>query len=52
MKQLAIINPEHVSEEEVKTYATREAARAIVIDAEGKIALLHVSNKGYYKLLI
>lgn len=50
MKELKILNPEDVSEEEVKSYLTREAARAIVIDANGMIALLHVSKKNYYKL--
>lgn len=50
MKQLAILNPENASQAEVETYAVREAARAIVVDAEGKIALLRVSTKGYYKL--
>lgn len=50
MKELAIINPENVSEEEVSTYRTREAARAVVFDADGKIALLHVIKKNYYKL--
>lgn len=50
MKQLAIINPENVSEEEIKSYRVREAARAIVVDEEGKIALLHVSKANYYKL--
>ncbi len=50
MKELARINPENVSEEEVRGYRVREAARAIVTDADGKIALLHVSKKNYYKL--
>jgi len=50
MKQLLLINPENVTEEEVKNYPVREAVRAIVLDADNKIALLHVSNKGYYKL--
>lgn len=50
MKELAIINPENVSEEEVLSYRTRESARAVVFDADGKIALLHVTKKNYYKL--
>ena len=50
MKELAIINPENASEEEAQSYRIREAARAIVIDADGKVALLHVSKKNYYKL--
>jgi len=50
MKNLKLINPENVSEEEVKSYSVREAGRAIVIDEGGKIALLHVTKKNYYKL--
>lgn len=50
MKQLALINPEDVSEEEANTYATREAARAIVVDSDNKIALLYVAREDYYKL--
>ena len=50
MKELKLINPENVSEEEVIAYKTREASRAVVIDEDGKIALLHVSNEHYYKL--
>jgi len=50
MKQLQIINPENVTEDEVKNYRVREAARAVVIDQDGKIAMLHVSKENYYKL--
>jgi 8-oxo-dGTP pyrophosphatase MutT (NUDIX family) len=50
MKQLRIINPENVSEEEIKDYRAREAARAVVFDENGKIALLHVSKENYYKI--
>ncbi|MEK7564351.1 MAG: NUDIX domain-containing protein [Patescibacteria group bacterium] len=50
MKLLKLINPENVSEEEVKSYPVREAVRAIVVDEDGKIALLHVTEKNYYKL--
>lgn len=50
MKLLKLINPENVSEEEVKNYKIREAARAIVFDKEGNIALLYVSKANYYKL--
>jgi 8-oxo-dGTP pyrophosphatase MutT (NUDIX family)/ribosomal protein S18 acetylase RimI-like enzyme len=34
---------------EVK-YEVRKSARAILIDAHGKVALLHVAKEGYYKL--
>lgn len=50
MKELALINPENVSEDEANTYPIREAARAVVIDKDGMIALLHVSKEKYYKL--
>ena len=50
MKQLLLLNPEHASEEEVARYPVREAARAIVLDAENNVALLRVANKNYYKL--
>lgn len=50
MKLIRIINPENVSEEEVKSYRTREAGRAVVFDDDNKVALLHVANENYYKL--
>lgn len=50
MKELLVLNPETASEEEIRAYPVREAARAIVIDSGGKIALLHVTNHAYYKL--
>ena len=50
MKLLKTINPENVSEEEVKSYRTREAGRAVVFDKDGNVALLHVTNENYYKL--
>lgn len=50
MKIIKIINPENVSDEEVKKYRVREAGRAVVIDEDGMIALLHVSKESYYKL--
>lgn len=50
MKNLGILNPENVSEAEAQAYPVREAARAIVLDSENKIALLHVSKRNYYKL--
>ena len=50
MKQIVLLNPDGVSEEEVKSYRVREAARAVAVDGDGKIALLHVSKDGYYKL--
>lgn len=50
MKELVLINPKSVSEEEVKSYPTREAVRAVVVDDDNQIALLYVSKEDYYKL--
>jgi ADP-ribose pyrophosphatase YjhB (NUDIX family) len=50
MKQLKVLNPENVSEEEVKTYDSRDTARAVVLDDDGNIAMLYVSNLNYYKI--
>ncbi|MFA4999600.1 MAG: NUDIX domain-containing protein [Parcubacteria group bacterium] len=50
MKLIKLINPENVSEEEVKNYETREAGRAVVFDEDDKIALLYVRQEDYYKL--
>lgn len=50
MNQLKLINPENVSEEELKNFKVREAVRAVVIDKDNKIALLYVSKENYYKL--
>src|SRR3989344_7786927 len=50
MKQLLLLNPEDVTEAEASNYPVREAARAIVRDADGMFALLHVAKDGYYKL--
>lgn len=50
MNILCELNPENATEEEVGSWYVREAARAVVLDSEGKIALLHVAHKNYYKL--
>ncbi len=50
MKDLGLINPRSISHEEAATYALREAARAIVVDGDGLIALLYVTRDNYYKL--
>lgn len=50
MESLAIINPENVSEIEVNSYPVRNAARAVVIDADNLIGLLYVANGQYYKI--
>ena len=50
MKKIALINLENVSEQESSTYRIREAARAVVFDENEKVALLHATKNGYYKL--
>lgn len=50
MKQIAFLNPENVSEDELKTYSLREAARAVVLDDDNNVALLHATATDYYKL--
>lgn len=50
MREFEIRNPESASDNEIKTYSRREAARAVVIDDSGMVALLHVTGENYYKL--
>lgn len=50
MKTLITLNPEKVSELELASYAIRYAVRAVVVDAEGLIALAYVSNENYFKI--
>ncbi|MFM2424015.1 MAG: hypothetical protein RLZZ70_404 [Candidatus Parcubacteria bacterium] len=50
MKKLGIVNPRNVTEDEVLAYKLREAVRAIVFDADKKVALLKVSRDSYFKL--
>ena len=50
MNQIALINPENVTEEEVQNYKIREASRAVVFDNENKVALLHATKYNYFKL--
>ncbi|OGG59708.1 hypothetical protein A2765_03915 [Candidatus Kaiserbacteria bacterium RIFCSPHIGHO2_01_FULL_56_24] len=50
MKEILILNPENATEEEVKNYSRRDAARGVVVDDQNKLALLHVSKGKYYKL--
>jgi 8-oxo-dGTP pyrophosphatase MutT (NUDIX family) len=50
MKEILLLNPENVSEQEVSTYKVHESSRAVVVDDQGQIALLYVSRDGYYKL--
>ena len=50
MNHLALINPENVTEEEARVFGVREAARAIVSDDRGMVALLHSAKYDYYNL--
>lgn len=50
MKLIKLLNPENVTEEELSHFRLRDAARAVVLDRDGLIALFHVTEKGYYKL--
>jgi 8-oxo-dGTP pyrophosphatase MutT (NUDIX family) len=46
MKLLKVIG----EKDEQRIYRTRKAARAVVFDDDGNVALLYVSKHGYYKL--
>lgn len=50
MELLLTLNPENTTEADRKSYRTREAARAVVVDENQKVALLYVSKDNYYKL--
>ncbi|HRH25924.1 MAG TPA: NUDIX domain-containing protein [Candidatus Paceibacterota bacterium] len=50
MHHIQLINFEHIKESEASTYTFREAVRAIVFDANKKIALLHAKKDNYFKL--
>lgn len=50
MQLLKTINPEKVDENNIPHWEYRKAARAVVLDNENRIGLLHVSSKNYYKL--
>lgn len=50
MKLITTINPQNVLKEEYDRYGRREASRAIVIDENNNVALLHVTKEKYYKL--
>lgn len=50
MKTLMALNYEACTPEEIAALPLRRAARAVMFDAENKMALLHVARDGYYKL--
>lgn len=49
-QKIILINPEDASEQEVSSWRERHAARGVVTDSEGRVALLSVERDGYYKL--
>lgn len=54
MNLLATIQEPRVSRKKIQglpeRYHHRKAARAVVLDSDGSVALLHVSKFGYHKL--
>jgi 8-oxo-dGTP diphosphatase len=50
MKLLLTINPINVTTKRASKFRVRKAARAVVVDKKGNIALLHVRKNNYYKL--
>lgn len=50
MRLLATIKPEEVTAKKAKEFRRRQSARAVVFDASGNIALLHVTQHSYHKL--
>lgn len=50
MKSLAILNFEDAPDNEIKTYAIRNASRAVVFDSENNIALMFFSRENFHKL--
>ncbi|MDP3997265.1 MAG: NUDIX domain-containing protein [bacterium] len=50
MRLILEINPENLSKDVTDSFHIRKAARAVLFDSEGKVALLHVKKHGYHKL--
>ncbi len=50
MQLIKTLNPEDATEQEIASFKTRTAARAVVYDNDGHVAILNVSNKNYHKL--
>jgi 8-oxo-dGTP diphosphatase len=50
MRALPLLNPENVTEEELKTFKTRTAVRALVFDTDNNMAIHHATREGYCKL--
>lgn len=50
MKLLHTFNEENASEQEIASYKTRKAVRAIVLDSDNNLGILHITNHNYYEL--
>lgn len=50
MQTLAIFNPEGASPDETPGFDTRFSVRAVMIDGNGSVALIHSKNPDYYTL--
>lgn len=50
MRELRKLNLENLTPDEYKNFRNREAVRAIVVDEDGKVALVHVGRDNYYKI--
>lgn len=50
MKFLKKIDIDNVGDEIAKNYQQRRAARAVVFDADNRVALLHVTKESFHKL--
>jgi len=50
MQKISELNLENLTEEEYNNFRSREAVRAIVVDENRKVALVHVGRDNYYKI--
>jgi len=50
MKELALIDSHNLAPSDIAKLQRRLAVRAVVFDADNKVALLHVRKNNYYKL--
>ena len=48
--QLFVINPDNLTEEDVRGYARRIAARGVVLDGDGRVGVLYSTTDKYIKL--
>lgn len=50
MKELAVINPDHLPLAKIAETEKRQAVRVVILDTDGNVALLHSKNFNYYKI--